>query len=217
MRKLNELKKAVDENRISLIQKDLIKYLFNLPADYGGIGEILDEKKFENLNFFEYKPSKNKQLPTIEVRQGSMCVTLERNENIIINYNPPTNVNNFSSINSNITGSTNFPVIHPNLKSLPPVILSTPMTPFFNPPFLRPHGMEIPMSYQFFLQRPVDYERTLNITNISQYSPYFNLKTSEEKPIKERRDQSVSSKNSERKKRKKDKSNHNTFYLKFIY
>jgi hypothetical protein len=140
-----------------------------MPADFGSLGELLDERKYENLNFFEYKPSKNKTIPTIEVKQGSICVPLERNENLIINYNPPTNVNNFSSINTNITpGSTTFPTpqqtLPPNFNLIPPV------NPFYNPHFVRPPGMEMHMPYpHFYMPRPMDFDRAMNLANIPQY------------------------------------------------
>jgi hypothetical protein len=155
------------------------------------MGEILDERKYENINFFEYKPSKNKNIPTIEVRQGSVCVPLERNENLNINYNPTTNVNNFSSINTNITHgpqnpfffpNPNLPNYYPNLNpssnpSLNPSLnapsLNAPPS-FYPTPFIRGMpGMELPYPHMphMFMPRPFEYDRlNMNITNITQYN-----------------------------------------------
>lgn len=157
--KLLNLNKAIKENRVHLPNsKALIKYIFNLPADYGGTGEILDEQKYENLNFFEFKAGKNKAIPVIEIRQGSVCVPLEsRNENLNINYNAITNVNNFSSINSNIsTGPQNFPSY------------SNPQ-----PPGQFPHPYPFPFLYRppaipgmdMFMPRPV------NLADYNQATP----------------------------------------------
>ena len=102
--KLASLQKAVKENRIFLPSSNLSKYLFDFfPSDYGGLNDVLDEQKFENLNFFEYKRSKIRNVPSLEVKQGLVCVPLEnRNENLNINYNATTNVN-IESLNNNIS------------------------------------------------------------------------------------------------------------------
>jgi hypothetical protein len=75
------------------------------------LGEVLDEQKYENLKFFEFKPSKNKPIPNIEVRAGAICVPIERNENLNINYNPHLNTN-ISPLNYNYTQGQNpfFPI-----------------------------------------------------------------------------------------------------------
>jgi hypothetical protein len=86
--KFPELKKAIKDNRLQLPNRNLKKYLYEFPSDYGGLGEVLEEKKFEKVNFFENKVSKNKQIPSIELRNGLLCVPLESSLNII--YNPKT-------------------------------------------------------------------------------------------------------------------------------
>jgi hypothetical protein len=86
--KFTELKKAIKENRLQLPNRNLKKYIYEFPSDYGGLGEVLEEKKFEKVNFFENKVTKNKQTPSIELRNGLLCVPLESSLNII--YNPKT-------------------------------------------------------------------------------------------------------------------------------
>jgi hypothetical protein len=96
------------------------------------LGEILDDQKYEQLNFFDYKPNKNKQIPKLEIKEGILCVPLEsRNENLNYNINSSnaTNVNNLP-INNNILSANN---------QLPP--LQVPFHPMFHPygMMLRPH------------------------------------------------------------------------------
>lgn len=64
---------------ISLFNKNTD--IFDYPADFGGLGEIFNINKLENINFFDYKPSKKKPLPTLEIKQGIIHVNLESNHN----------------------------------------------------------------------------------------------------------------------------------------
>lgn len=144
--KFENLKKSIKDNKVHLPNtKNLQKYLFNFPGDYGGLGEILDEQKFEKLNFFEYKPGKNKMIPFIEMRQGSICVPLEcRNENLNIIYNDPFNVKNFSSLNTNISDGSGS-------------MTGVPFSPFTYP---LPHSGQVlppinPQLYPQFFYRPL--------------------------------------------------------------
>jgi len=63
--KLNELKNKIEANQIEINNdKSLKKYLFSFPADFGGIGDILNENQFENVKIkiniilFSYKTHK---------------------------------------------------------------------------------------------------------------------------------------------------------------
>jgi hypothetical protein len=76
------------------LKQDLLSYLFNLPADFGGLGEVLEDDKYDNLNFFEYK-TKSRQLPILEMKEGSVYVPLEINQGM---HRQPVQPNNIVNI-----------------------------------------------------------------------------------------------------------------------
>jgi hypothetical protein len=80
----------------------VLEYLFNLPADYGGLGEVYHDEKYEHLNFFEYK-TKSKQLPNLELREGNVFIPLEVSHNNIqhkpMNMPNPNLINIMSTVN----------------------------------------------------------------------------------------------------------------------
>jgi hypothetical protein len=49
-------------------KEDILNYIFNFPSDFGGVGEVYEDEKYENLNFFDYK-TKSKQLPCTDINQ----------------------------------------------------------------------------------------------------------------------------------------------------
>jgi len=51
------LDKTIKNNFNFESYKDLVTYLFNFPSDLGGLGETHNDQKYEDLNFFYYKPS----------------------------------------------------------------------------------------------------------------------------------------------------------------
>jgi len=169
--KFTHLKKAIIENQIKLPNtRDLLNYTANFPADYGGMGEILEERNYENLNFFDQKLSKIKTTPVIEIKQGSVYVPLEcRNEILNINFNPTTNVNNFSSINTNIIHGAGNSVPFQNYPFQNTQTSFGQLVPgFYHPSFYRSSGMEYPN----FLQRhviPTD-------DNQPNFTKYFTIK-----------------------------------------
>lgn len=77
-----------------------MKYLFDLPSDYGGLGEILDDLNYENLNLYEHKYNKNKNIPPIEIINGQCFVPLESKRETLNNINGNNNVNNFHPLNN---------------------------------------------------------------------------------------------------------------------
>lgn len=84
--------KNIKNNFNSETYKDLETYLFNFPSDLGGLGEIYNDQKYEDLNFFYYKPSgKIIDLPHLEYKQNSNSSQL--------NIELPQRANN-SKINS---------------------------------------------------------------------------------------------------------------------
>ena len=154
-----DLQKAVKENRIFLPSSNLGKYLFDFfPADYGGLSEVLDEQKYENLNFFEYKRSKARSTPSLEVKQGLVCVPLEnRNENLNINYNA-TSIVNIESLNNNISLERSETS---NLKAVPtPQTISFPNSAGNTAPHLIPNLSQT--NPQAFIPQ-----------NIPYYIPYY--------------------------------------------
>lgn len=157
-RKFETLSLLVEKNNYHLsTSKDEKKYIANFPADYGGLGEILDDQKYEHLNFFEYKPNKNKTIPSIEIKQGSICVPLEsKTENLNNNINTPSYVTNLANLNNNIYPGNAFPTPHN-----------------FPHPFYPPHLMYRPPP-------PIEFTTMMeahmnNVTNITQYAPYINI------------------------------------------
>jgi hypothetical protein len=119
-------------NEYKMTDNKIFNYLFNLPSDFGGIGEVQEDSKYENLNFFEYR-TKNKQLPAIEIRQGVVCVPVESSHEQIL-HNPLNN---------------NFP---PNISpQINPMFWHGPFP--FRPPFdmqMRPNMFYRPMHGEEF-------------------------------------------------------------------
>jgi hypothetical protein len=139
--KFSDLKKAIKEKRIQLPTSNVKKYLFNFPADYGGLGEILDEKKYENVNFFEYKLNKAKMIPNLEIRQNQVFLPLEnKHENIDNNYNTIKNI----------------PILNPIIKPGQPTVAPTPnlpLNPFNIPSYpILPNPTMIPLMYHHWQQ-----------------------------------------------------------------
>lgn len=130
--KFPQLKKAIKEGRLQLPKGNIKKYIYDFPSDYGGLGEVLEEREYEKVNFFENKVNKNKQTPSIDLRNGLLCVPLEsRNENLNIIYNQPTYKNIFPSINNPISHELGHPHAFPH--GFPPAY-PMPFFPFFRPP-----------------------------------------------------------------------------------
>jgi hypothetical protein len=90
--------KALSEYKMN--DNKIFNYLFTLPSDFGGLGEVQEDSKYEHLKFFEHR-AKNKQLPSIEIRQGVVCVPVESsheqnlhnplNNNFLPNISHPIN------------------------------------------------------------------------------------------------------------------------------
>jgi hypothetical protein len=80
----------------------VLEYVFNLPADYGGLGEVYHDDKHEHLSFFEYK-TKNRQLPHLELRESNVFIPLEVSQNNIqskpISMPNPNLINIMSTVN----------------------------------------------------------------------------------------------------------------------
>lgn len=135
------MKTKYKENIASLseykMDDKIFNYIFNLPSDFGGIGEVQEDSKFENLNFFEYR-TKNKQLPAIEIKQGVVCVPAESSHEHIL-HNPLNN---------------NFP---PNIS---PQINPMFWHGMFRPPFdmqMRPNMYFRPMHAEDFKMKGIPY------------------------------------------------------------
>lgn len=79
--------KSLSEYKVS--DNKIFNYLFNLPSDIGGVGEVQEDSKYGNLNFFEYR-TKNKQLPAIEIKQGVVCVPVDSSHETLL-HNPLNN------------------------------------------------------------------------------------------------------------------------------
>lgn len=135
------MKKAIKEKRIQLPTSNVKKYLFNFPADYGGLGEILDEQKYENVNFFEYKLNKAKMIPNLEIRQNQVFLPLEnKNENIDNNYNT---IKNIPILN---------PIIKPGQLPVAPTP-NLPLNPFNIPSYpILPNPNMLPLMYHQWQQ-----------------------------------------------------------------
>ncbi len=192
--KFPDFKKAIKDNRIQLPNRKLKKYIWDFPSDYGGLGEVLEERKFEKLNFFENKVSKNKQLPSIDLRNGLLCVPLEsRNENINIIYNHPTNVNIFSSINPNISHE------HPLTHTFPPT---------YNPSF--------PMPIYPYYRPAIDMKRYVQMRQSIELSGSTKAKSKDESDSESNKSKSRS-KDRDRKKHQKEKSKFDIYSLSIYF
>jgi hypothetical protein len=113
----------------------IFNYLFNLPSDFGGIGEVQEDSKYEKLNFFEYR-TRNKQLPAIEIKQGVVCVPVESSHEQIL-HNPLNN--NFPP---NISHPIN-PMFWGPFPFRPPFDMQMRPNMFFRPPM---HGEDFRMN-----------------------------------------------------------------------
>lgn len=93
--------------------KDLDTYLFNFPSDLGGLGETYNDQKYEDLNFFYYKPSgKIADLPQPEYKPtiNTSYINLElpiKSSNINSNLEQNQNENKKNYENSHANETSN--------------------------------------------------------------------------------------------------------------
>ena len=59
--KFDELNELVQKRKIRLPEpSNELEYLMALPSDFGGLGELYDERKYENVNFYDPKMPENR-------------------------------------------------------------------------------------------------------------------------------------------------------------
>jgi hypothetical protein len=59
--KFDELNELVQKRKIRLPEpSNELEYLMELPSDFGGLGELYDERKYENVNFYDPKMPENR-------------------------------------------------------------------------------------------------------------------------------------------------------------
>jgi len=79
--KLPDLKYKIDNNHIRdlINDKSLKEYLFSsFPADYGGIGDILNVNQYSNVRLFEANAQEGRTIPTLEHQQGRFLYPLDK-------------------------------------------------------------------------------------------------------------------------------------------
>lgn len=115
------LDKTIKNNFNFESYKDLETYLFNFPSDLGGLGETYNDQKYEDLNFFYYKPSgKIADLPQPEYKPNinASFINLElpiKSSNFNANQENSENEKKKNSENSSNTNN----IVNANEPSLP--------------------------------------------------------------------------------------------------
>lgn len=109
VKKFDELNHLVEKGTIRLENpENELEYLFKFPADYGGLGSILKENEYENLNFFDKKLSSNKNINFMSLLKHNydhFFFLFEQKSNINKFYN-----NNYKYYNSSYYNYYNYPI-----------------------------------------------------------------------------------------------------------
>lgn len=87
--------------------KNEFNYLLNFPSDYGGLGDVLSDQQYDNVNFYEMKVNSHQLAPLIRIDHDQLYVPLEistpnlnsNNGNIHNNYVPLIPNSNFVPYN----------------------------------------------------------------------------------------------------------------------
>lgn len=155
--KFDLLNKLIEENRIKLkYNKKVLNYIFNLPSDFGGVSEVFEDNKYENLNIFE-KMNKNRSFPNIDIKQGIVYVPLE-------NHNEGNISNNILNNNINLINPNSTPANMPN-----PFAMMLRHQMMLNQFLSRGAGQSTENDQNG------SNNNDLKITHINQFSPYINI------------------------------------------
>ena len=92
-KKLDELNDLVLEGKIKLPEPDNeLEYLFALPSDYGGLGDIYNDNKYENLKLYDPKLPENKDksfMKTVKFERKDVWFPLYPNPESLIKKTLP--------------------------------------------------------------------------------------------------------------------------------
>ena len=92
-KKLDELNDLVLEGKIKLPEPDNeLEYLFALPSDYGGLGDIYNDNKYENLKLYDPKLPENKDksfMKTVKFERKDIWFPLYPNPDSLIKKSFP--------------------------------------------------------------------------------------------------------------------------------
>lgn len=81
--KASRLRKMIEMKAIELPDpSNELEYLFALPADFGGFGDVYDVREYSAVNLFENKHFNIKTLPQLKCVDGTTAVYLEQNASL---------------------------------------------------------------------------------------------------------------------------------------
>ena len=92
-RKFDDLVNLVKNDKKKLPNsKNELKYLMEFPSDYGGLGEVYDDQRYEEVNLFDNKTPIDKLIPQMRYTPNQIYVNLEERQKKP--ETPPKNIYN---------------------------------------------------------------------------------------------------------------------------